>query len=118
MGNLGADRGVVSGVAGQDMGNFGDETRQNEKTAAEAVTAAHAQEGREAQDQESRAALSPRERDILDAIIAGETSKETARRLTLSPRTVEVHRAHILKKLGAKNTADLLRRVLLDRAKS
>ena len=62
--------------------------------------------------------LSPREREVLDAIIVGETSKEIARRLNLSPRTVEVHRAHILKKLGARNTADLLRRVLLDRAKS
>jgi DNA-binding NarL/FixJ family response regulator len=62
--------------------------------------------------------LSAREREVLDAMIAGETSKEIARRFNLSPRTVEVHRAHILKKLGARNTADLLRRVLLDRAKS
>ncbi len=62
--------------------------------------------------------LSLREHDILNAIIAGETSKETARRFNLSPRTVEVHRAHILKKLGARNTADLLRRVLLDQKKS
>jgi len=42
--------------------------------------------------------LSPREREVLDALIAGETSKEIARRFNLSPRTVEVHRAHILKK--------------------
>ena len=62
--------------------------------------------------------LSLREREVLQAIIAGETSKEIARRFTLSPRTVEVHRAHILKKLGARNTADLLRRVLLDQQKS
>jgi len=62
--------------------------------------------------------LSPREREVLDALIAGETSKEIARRFTLSPRTVEVHRAHILKKIGARNTADLLRRVLLDQLKS
>jgi DNA-binding CsgD family transcriptional regulator len=62
--------------------------------------------------------LSPREREVLDALIAGETSKEIARRFNLSPRTVEVHRAHILKKIGARNTADLLRRVLLDQTKS
>jgi DNA-binding CsgD family transcriptional regulator len=62
--------------------------------------------------------LSPREREVLDALIAGETSKEIARRFNISPRTVEVHRAHILKKIGARNTADLLRRVLLDQTKS
>jgi DNA-binding CsgD family transcriptional regulator len=62
--------------------------------------------------------LSPREREVLDALIAGETSKEIARRFNLSPRTVELHRAHILKKIGARNTADLLRRVLLDQTKS
>lgn len=115
----------MSGVAGQDMGDFGDTSRQNKKAAAAAAQPSHAATGSGSagtgslgHGKEGLAALSPRERDILDAIIAGETSKETARRLSLSPRTVEVHRAHILKKLGAKNTADLLRRVLLDQAKS
>ena len=107
------------------MGDFGDTSRQNKKAAAAAAQPSHAtagsgsaEKGKEGNGKAGLAALSPRERDILDAIIAGETSKETARRLSLSPRTVEVHRAHILKKLGAKNTADLLRRVLLDQAKS
>lgn len=111
---------IVSGVAGYGMGDFGDTSRQNKKAAAIAVQPSHAEtgSGSTGHGKEGLAALSPRERDILDAIIAGETSKETARRLSLSPRTVEVHRAHILKKLGAKNTADLLRRVLLDQAKS
>ena len=77
----------------------------------------HAQET-PAKDVGSLQSLSPREREVLDALIAGETSKEIARRFTLSPRTVEVHRAHILKKIGARNTADLLRRVLLDQLKS
>lgn len=95
---------------GHGMGNFGDETRQNENPSQEEAAAGQAKEG--------LAGLSPREREILDAIIAGETSKETARRFNLSPRTVETHRAHILKKLGARNTADLLRRVLQDQAKS
>ena len=90
------------------MENFGDGPRQD-------AGAEHDMPVSNAAGLES---LSPREREVLQAIIAGETSKEIARRFTLSPRTVEVHRAHILKKVGARNTADLLRRVLLDQTKS
>ncbi len=57
-------------------------------------------------------ALTDREHEVLETIIAGETSKMAARRFGLSPRTIEVHRAHILAKCGARNTADLLRIVL------
>jgi len=57
-------------------------------------------------------ALTDREHEVLEAIIAGETSKVAARRFGISPRTMEVHRAHILAKCGARNTADLLRIVL------
>lgn len=57
-------------------------------------------------------ALTDREHEVLEAIIAGETSKVVARRFGISPRTIEVHRAHILAKCGARNTADLLRIVL------
>jgi FixJ family two-component response regulator len=53
-----------------------------------------------------------RERDVLARIIAGETNKETARRLGLSSRTVEEHRANIMRKVGARNVAELLRLVL------
>jgi DNA-binding CsgD family transcriptional regulator len=53
--------------------------------------------------------LTARERAILEKIVAGASSKEAARRLGISPRTVDFHRANILQKLGAKNTADLLR---------
>lgn len=58
------------------------------------------------------AKLTPREREVLDEIIKGASSKETGRRLGISPRTVEVHRARIMDKLGARNTADLVRIVL------
>jgi DNA-binding CsgD family transcriptional regulator len=44
--------------------------------------------------------------------VRGASSKEAARRLGISPRTVEFHRANIMRKLGARNTADLLRCVL------
>jgi DNA-binding CsgD family transcriptional regulator len=60
----------------------------------------------------STAAITPRERAVLAQIAAGASSKESARRLGISPRTVEFHRANILRKLGAKNTADLMRVVL------
>ncbi len=58
------------------------------------------------------AELTPREQAVLAQIAAGASSKETARVLGISPRTVEFHRANILQKLKAKNTADLMRIVL------
>ena len=42
----------------------------------------------------------------------GLSSKEVGRSLDISPRTVEFHRANLLKKFGARNTAELLRMVL------
>jgi DNA-binding CsgD family transcriptional regulator len=60
------------------------------------------------------AILTPREQAVLARIVAGASSKEAARRLGISPRTIEFHRANILQKLGAKNTADLMRIVLAD----
>lgn len=55
------------------------------------------------------AALTPREQDILDAIAAGLGNKAIARRLDLSPRTVEVHRANIMRRAEAGSVAELLR---------
>ncbi|MCW0197228.1 LuxR C-terminal-related transcriptional regulator [Sphingopyxis sp.] len=55
------------------------------------------------------AALTPRERDILDALAAGLGNKAIARRLDLSPRTVEVHRANIMRRTDAGSVAELLR---------
>jgi FixJ family two-component response regulator len=56
--------------------------------------------------------LTRRERDVLGQITAAASNKETAKTLGISRRTVEVHRIHIMQKLGAKNTADLVRIVL------
>jgi len=55
--------------------------------------------------------LTPRELVTLAQIVRGASSKEAARTLNVSPRTIEFHRANLLHKLGAKNTADLMRRV-------
>ena len=49
---------------------------------------------------------------MLAQITASATNKEAARNLGISQRTVEIHRAHIMHKLGAKNSVDLARKVL------
>jgi two-component system response regulator FixJ len=56
--------------------------------------------------------LTARERDVLERIARGASNKETGGDLGISSRTVEVHRARIMEKLGAKNAADLMRIVL------
>jgi two-component system, LuxR family, response regulator FixJ len=56
--------------------------------------------------------LTPREREVLFQITAAASNKEAARNLGISPRTIEVHRGHIMQKLSDKNTVDLIRIVL------
>ncbi len=56
--------------------------------------------------------LTPREREVLREICAGAANKEIGRTLAISPRTVEIHRARIMAKIGARNAADLVRIVL------
>lgn len=56
--------------------------------------------------------LTPREREVLELITNGQSNKEAGRKLGISPRTIEVHRARVMEKLGARNTADLMRIVL------
>jgi two-component system, LuxR family, response regulator FixJ len=56
--------------------------------------------------------LTRREREVARLIADGASNKEAGRRLGISPRTVELHRAHIMEKLGARNAADLVRIVL------
>lgn len=58
------------------------------------------------------AQLTPREREVLQLITNGQSNKEAGRELGISPRTIEVHRARVMEKLGARNTADLMRIVL------
>lgn len=56
--------------------------------------------------------LTRREREVLQLITNGQSNKEAGRELGISPRTIEVHRARVMEKLGARNTADLMRIVL------
>ncbi|MBR1124791.1 response regulator transcription factor [Bradyrhizobium lablabi] len=59
-----------------------------------------------------REPLTRREREVLEQFTAGASNKEAGRSLGISPRTIEDHRANIMKKLGARNAADLVRIVM------
>ena len=55
------------------------------------------------------AGLTPREREVMDLVIAGKANKVIASELGLSPKTIEVHRAHVMKKMQVDSLADLVR---------
>jgi FixJ family two-component response regulator len=59
--------------------------------------------------------LTRREQQVLERLAAGVSNKEAARQLGLSSRTVEGHRANIMRKVGVKNAAQLFRRILGER---
>ena len=74
--------------------------------------ASHQQRHRKDELQQTLARLTPRERDILDHLLAGGTAREIAATLAISARTVEAHRAHIMEKFGVSRIPDLLRLLL------
>jgi two-component system, LuxR family, response regulator FixJ len=65
------------------------------------------------QDAEARLAeLLPRERDVLQGLVAGKINKVIAHELSISPRTVEVYRANLMAKTGARSMSELMRLAL------
>jgi two-component system response regulator FixJ len=58
------------------------------------------------------ASLTPREREVMDYVVVGQTSKEIARTLGVSPRTVEIHRTRVMDKMEAGSLAALVSMVL------
>lgn len=58
--------------------------------------------------EQRRASLTEREREVLEHLLAGKTSKETARTLSISPRTAEAHRRNLLQKFGVASAKELL----------
>jgi FixJ family two-component response regulator len=59
--------------------------------------------------QQMIARLSGRERQVLDRLASGQSNKEIARELNISPRTVEIHRANMMTKIGARHSAEAVR---------
>ena len=57
--------------------------------------------------------LSPREKEVLDALVAGASNKVIAFDLGLSVRTVEVHRARMMERLGTRQLAEAIRLAVL-----
>ena len=56
--------------------------------------------------------FTPREREIAALLVEGATSKQIGRQLAISPRTVDVYRARLMRKLGAATTAELVNKLL------
>ena len=79
------------------------------REAIDKETEQRAHAGQSAEIQARIALLTPRERQILELIIAGQANKEIATNLSLSSKTIETHRAHLMKKLKANSIAELVR---------
>jgi two-component system CheB/CheR fusion protein len=75
-------------------------------------TAVQAMEQIDAETAKRIAALPPRQRQVMDSIVAGYSNKEIAWRLGISRRTVENHRATVMERTGAKSLPDLIHLVM------
>ena len=79
-----------------------------------ALAAARAEDqgGSQAEIAARIAALTPRERDVMDQLVIGNPNKIIAFELNISPRTVEIHRANLMKKMQADSLSHLVRMAL------
>jgi two-component system response regulator FixJ len=57
--------------------------------------------------------LSSRERDVMNLVVEGRSSKEIATALAISPRTVDIHRARVMKKMEVRGLAELVRMITI-----
>jgi two-component system, chemotaxis family, CheB/CheR fusion protein len=111
---------VVTAVAAMKAGavDFVEKPVDGEHLATAIARALHLAGQPAAREDEREAALrtignlTARQREILDLVVAGHANKEIASRLGINQRTVESHRALVMKKLDAKSLPDLVRRVL------
>ena len=82
------------------------------RAALDARPAASGEEFSSGEAQARLVDLSPRERDVLQGLVAGKINKVIAHELSISPRTVEVYRANLMAKTGARSMSELMRLAL------
>ena len=93
---------------------FQDETLLNAVRAALAKDEGESSKARERAEIEARLSqLTPRERDVFEAVVAGDSNKAAAIRLGISPRTIEIYRANVMDKMQARTLSELVRMALL-----
>ena len=84
-------------------------------TIARALEMARSQQNQSSFAQEAKervASLTPREAQVLEHLVAGRANKVIAYELGISPRTIEIHRAHVMEKMQARSLSDLVRMAL------
>ena len=57
--------------------------------------------------------LTPRERQVMELLFRGNSNKEVARALGISPKTVEIHRANVMDKMNAGSVAELVQMAIV-----
>lgn len=81
--------------------------------AVDISVARHREAAEQAHIQRQLGQLTPRERQVLDRIVAGDPNKAIAQHLGRSEKTVEFHRAKVMEKMQARSLAELMRKVMI-----
>ncbi|AMA55202.1 helix-turn-helix domain-containing protein [Bradyrhizobium sp. CCGE-LA001] len=105
--------GLVKQLAGPHKGSSLPVPSGADDTEARAARVPHRVPSAELLGLSGQKRLTKREREVLRLISEGYSNKQGALRMQISPRTFESHRAEAMRKLGARNTADLVRAALL-----
>ncbi|WP_300573249.1 response regulator FixJ [Phenylobacterium sp.] len=94
---------------------FDDESLLSAIRAAQDIGAGESQDPERERIRSILDSLSPREHEVLAGVVDGKLNKVIAHELGISPRTVEVYRANVMSKTGARGLSELIRMVLLVR---
>ena len=84
------------------------------RSAMDVDQAQRQKQARAGRSEQRMSSLTPREREVLELVVQGQQYRQIAAALGISPRTVEVHRARLMEKLGARNISELVRMSLSD----